>query len=48
MAQTTLDDWVADPVNPELRAHVYSLVTAVSSILALYFIWLTHIAWWYW
>lgn len=31
MAQTTLDDWAKDPVDPEIRAHVYSLITAVSS-----------------
>ena len=30
MAQTTLDDWARDPVDPEIRAHVYSLITAVS------------------
>lgn len=29
MAQTTLDDWAKDPVDPEIRAHVYSLITAV-------------------
>jgi hypothetical protein len=28
--QTTLDDWAKDPVDPEIRAHVYSLITAVS------------------
>jgi hypothetical protein len=30
MAQTTLDDWAKDPVDPEIRAHVYSLISAVS------------------
>lgn len=29
MAQATLDEWVSDPVNPEVRAHVYSLISAV-------------------
>lgn len=29
MAQTTLDEWAKDPVDPEIRAHVYSLITAV-------------------
>jgi hypothetical protein len=29
--QTTLDDWAKDPVDPEIRAHVYSLITAVST-----------------
>lgn len=33
MAQTTLDDWAKDPVDPEIRAHVYSLITAVSFFL---------------
>lgn len=29
--QTTLDEWAKDPlVDPEIRAHVYSLITAVS------------------
>ncbi|KAF2644896.1 timeless-domain-containing protein [Massarina eburnea CBS 473.64] len=29
MAQTTLDEWAKDPVDPEIRAHVYSLITAL-------------------
>ena len=29
MPQTTLDEWVRDPVDPEIRAHVYSLISAV-------------------
>lgn len=29
MTQTTLDEWASDPVNPEVRAHVYSLISAV-------------------
>lgn len=30
--QTTLDEWAKDPVvDPEVRAHVYSLVNAVRS-----------------
>jgi hypothetical protein len=29
--QTTLDEWAKDPVvDPEIRAHIYSLVNAVS------------------
>ncbi|KAF3032205.1 Topoisomerase 1-associated factor 1 [Didymella heteroderae] len=32
MAQTTLDDWAKDPVDPEIRAHVYSLITALGGI----------------
>lgn len=32
MAQTTLDEWARDPVDPEIRAHVYSLITAVSVV----------------
>lgn len=28
--QTTLDEWARDPVDPEIRAHVHSLITAVS------------------
>lgn len=29
--QTTLDEWAKDPlVDPEIRAHVYSLISAVS------------------
>jgi len=32
MEQTTLDDWAKDAtVDPEVRAHVYSLISAVSS-----------------
>lgn len=32
--QTTLDEWAKDPlVDPEVRAHVYSLISAVSIIL---------------
>jgi hypothetical protein len=31
MAQTTLDEWASDPVNPEVRAHVYSLISAVGT-----------------
>ena len=27
--QTTLEEWARDPVDPEIRAHVYSLITAV-------------------
>ncbi|KAL5426667.1 Topoisomerase 1-associated factor 1 [Paraphaeosphaeria minitans] len=27
--QTTLDEWAKDPVDPEIRAHVYSLITAL-------------------
>ncbi|KAH7400701.1 topoisomerase 1-associated factor 1 [Phaeosphaeria sp. MPI-PUGE-AT-0046c] len=27
--QTTLDEWARDPVDPEIRAHVYSLITAL-------------------
>jgi hypothetical protein len=30
MEQTTLEEWAKDPVDPETRAHVYSLITAVS------------------
>lgn len=30
--QTTLDEWAKDPVDPEIRAHVYSLITAVSAL----------------
>lgn len=30
MVQTTLDEWARDPVDPEIRAHVYSLASAVS------------------
>lgn len=42
MAQTTLDEWAKDPVDPEIRAHVYSLITAVrSSIFQL--VWLTAV-----
>jgi hypothetical protein len=29
MEQTTLEEWAKDPVDPETRAHVYSLITAV-------------------
>jgi len=29
MEQMTLDEWAKDPVDPETRAHVYSLITAV-------------------
>ncbi|KAF2872138.1 timeless protein-domain-containing protein [Massariosphaeria phaeospora] len=29
MAQTTLDEWAKDPIDPEIRAHVYSLITAL-------------------
>ncbi|KAF2033642.1 topoisomerase 1-associated factor 1 [Setomelanomma holmii] len=32
MAQTTLDEWAKDPVDPEIRAHVYSLITALGGI----------------
>ncbi|EMD89355.1 hypothetical protein COCC4DRAFT_72069 [Bipolaris maydis ATCC 48331] len=32
MAQATLDEWVSDPVNPEVRAHVYSLISALGGI----------------
>ncbi|KAJ4994094.1 Topoisomerase 1-associated factor 1 [Stagonosporopsis vannaccii] len=32
MAQTTLDEWARDPVDPEIRAHVYSLITALGGI----------------
>ncbi|KAH4004490.1 topoisomerase 1-associated factor 1 [Parastagonospora nodorum] len=32
MAQTTLDDWAKDPVDPEIRAHVHSLITALGGI----------------
>ncbi|KAJ4354924.1 Topoisomerase 1-associated factor 1 [Ascochyta clinopodiicola] len=32
MAQSTLDDWAKDPVDPEIRAHVYSLITALGGI----------------
>jgi len=33
--QTTLDDWARDPVvDPEVRAHVYSLVNAVRPSLS--------------
>ncbi|KAJ4305160.1 Topoisomerase 1-associated factor 1 [Kalmusia sp. IMI 367209] len=32
MAQTTLDEWARDPVDPEIRAHLYSLVTALGGI----------------
>ncbi|KAF1932755.1 topoisomerase 1-associated factor 1 [Didymella exigua CBS 183.55] len=32
MAQSTLDDWTKDPVDPEIRAHVYSLITALGGI----------------
>ncbi|KAL1610260.1 Topoisomerase 1-associated factor 1 [Paraconiothyrium brasiliense] len=30
--QTTLDEWSKDPVDPEIRAHVYSLITALGGI----------------
>ncbi|KAJ4349912.1 Topoisomerase 1-associated factor 1 [Didymosphaeria variabile] len=30
--QTTLDEWAKDPVDPEIRAHVYSLITALGGI----------------
>ncbi|KAF2000121.1 timeless-domain-containing protein [Amniculicola lignicola CBS 123094] len=30
--QTTLDEWARDPVDPEIRAHVYSLITALGGI----------------
>lgn len=33
MAQTTLDEWAKDPVDPEIRAHVYSLISAVSAAI---------------
>ncbi|KAF2687425.1 topoisomerase 1-associated factor 1 [Lentithecium fluviatile CBS 122367] len=32
MAQTTLDEWAKDPVDPEIRAHVYSLISALGGI----------------
>ncbi|KAF2738134.1 topoisomerase 1-associated factor 1 [Polyplosphaeria fusca] len=32
MAQTTLDEWANDPVDPETRAHVYSLISALGGI----------------
>ncbi|KAI4656134.1 Topoisomerase 1-associated factor 1 [Alternaria ventricosa] len=32
MAQTTLDDWAQDTVNPEVRAHVSSLISALGGI----------------
>ncbi|KAH7139253.1 timeless protein-domain-containing protein [Dendryphion nanum] len=33
MTQTTLDEWAKDPlVDPEIRAHVYSLITALGGI----------------
>ncbi|KAH7380191.1 timeless protein-domain-containing protein [Pyrenochaeta sp. MPI-SDFR-AT-0127] len=32
MAQTTLDEWARDPVDPEIRAHVYSLITALGGM----------------
>jgi replication fork protection complex subunit Tof1/Swi1 len=32
MAQTTLDEWAKNPVDPEIRAHVSGLITAVRSI----------------
>lgn len=37
MAQTTLDEWAKDPVDPEIRAHVYSLITAVSCCALTFF-----------
>ncbi|CAG5150561.1 uncharacterized protein ALTATR162_LOCUS2700 [Alternaria atra] len=32
MPQTTLDDWAQDTVNPEVRAHVSSLISALGGI----------------
>ena len=32
MAQTTLDEWAKDPVDPDIRAHVYSLISAVCTL----------------
>jgi hypothetical protein len=32
MAQTTLDEWASSPVDPEIRAHVSSLITALGGI----------------
>ncbi|KAL6704344.1 Topoisomerase 1-associated factor 1 [Coniothyrium glycines] len=32
MAQSTLDEWARDPVDPETRAHVYSLITALGGV----------------
>ncbi|CAI6340315.1 unnamed protein product [Periconia digitata] len=32
MAQTTLDEWAKDPVDPEIRAHVYSLISALGGL----------------
>ncbi|KAF1836984.1 drug resistance protein MdrA [Decorospora gaudefroyi] len=32
MAQTTLDEWAQDPVDPEVRAYVYSLISALGGI----------------
>ncbi|KAI8937221.1 Topoisomerase 1-associated factor 1 [Plenodomus lindquistii] len=29
MEQTTLDEWTRDPIDPETRAHVYSLISAL-------------------
>ena len=34
MAQGTLDEWAQPVVDPEVRAFIYSLVTAVSSPLS--------------
>ncbi|KAF2115976.1 drug resistance protein MdrA [Lophiotrema nucula] len=30
--QTTLEEWAKDPVDPEIRAHVYSLISALGGI----------------
>ncbi|KAH9871690.1 Topoisomerase 1-associated factor 1 [Plenodomus biglobosus] len=32
MEQTTLDEWSRDPIDPETRAHVYSLISALGGI----------------
>jgi hypothetical protein len=51
MAQSTLDDWARDPVDPEIRAHVYSLISAVSHCnIALQSFMSANAcaAWWYW